>query len=319
MPSLLQLGELRVCVYAGSLSASRLVEQFLTFWSTYRFPIFYCSDEEIQHRHRKIWYLGILSPHILSEQVYPTWLSEDERRICAKIHRTWATTSFFRRERMSNQPLWIKRRPYLYIDYGSPNHSFCLISGDANDQLVNSVLVIYLLLNSIHLATWWHVLRDGLCLHSVGVVKENRGFLFLGDSEAGKTTVAKLSIACGYPALGDDLNIIMCAGESGYRLAAVPSPMLSPVGYSMLRPPLKGVFTLVQDRRDYLEPMSHRQTAHALFESFMQTPSGGKLPDEAACLAFRTCCNIARRIPGYELHFRKTSDFWEIIDERFSD
>ena len=147
----------------------------------------------------------------------------------------------------------------------------------------------------------------------------NSGFLFLGASETGKTTVSDLSVACGYPILGDDLNMIIRDDENSYRLAAVPRPVLSPVDYSTIRPPLKGVFTLIQDCRDYLVPLSFAETARALFESFMQTPSGEKLPNKVIHIAFRTCCEIARCVPGYELHFRKSSNFWRVINECFSD
>ena len=316
MPSLIELGELRICLYASSRCASRLLEQFRQFWSAYRFRTFHCSDDEIQYHHGEVWYLAIVSPHIPSERAYPDWLLESERQVCAKIHRKWATVfSLSRSSRMSTQPLWIKQR-YLYIDHGNPNHSFCLVSDDADEQLA-----VHIFLDSIHLATWWHILRGSLCIHSAAVVKGDRGFLFLGDSKAGKTTVAQLSGSLGYPALGDDLNIVIRnEKESSYRLAAVPGAVPSPVGYSLLQPPLRGVFTLVQDDSDdYLALMSHRQTAHALFQGYMQTPSCRKLSDKMAGLVFRTCCDIARRVPGYELHFRKSPDFWKVIDERFSD
>ena len=83
----------------------------------------------------------------------------------------------------------------------------------------------------------------------------------------------------------------------------------------MLRPPLRGVFTLVKDNHDYLVPLSPIQVARALFDGFLQqTPYVKRLPDEVVGLAFRTVCAIARLVPGYELHFRKSPDFWDVID-----
>jgi hypothetical protein len=172
---------------------------------------------------------------------------------------------------------------------------------------------------SLFLATWWHAVHGGLCLHSSAVARGSAGFLFLGRSETGKTSVARLSTIAGHAALGDDLNFVIRDGENGYRLAAAPSPKPSPVGYSPLRPRLRGVFTLVQDDSDYLAPISPMPTARALFDGFKQTPSGRKLPDEAFGLAFRAVCDIARRVPGYELHFRNRPDFWKLIDEQFPD
>lgn len=155
-------------------------------------------------------------------------------------------------------------------------------------------------------------------MHSSAIARGQKGFLFLGNSEAGKTTVARLSVGLGYPALGDDINFVLRDGKSGYHLVAAPSPVLSPVGYSSLRPSLRGIFSLVQDERDHLVPMSSKQIAQVLFDQFLhKTPYTKKLPDQAIELAFRTCCTIARTVPGYELHFRKSPDFWKVIDAEF--
>ncbi|MDM8543769.1 hypothetical protein QUF90_22060 [Desulfococcaceae bacterium HSG9] len=313
-PSLIRIGDLRVCLYASTADTSDLLDQSLKFWHSSGFHISHYIDEVIQHGCEGMWYLSIVSPHIPGDQAYPTWLPESKRRDCTKIHRRWVDAlSFFQGVQASNTH-WFRQCIRLYIDHGSPDQAYCLVDDDSNEQLAAAIF-----LHTLLLAAWWHTLRGGLYSHSVGVAQGDKGFLFLGDSEAGKTTVAQLSVACGYPALGDDLNMVIRDQENSYRLVAVPSPVISPTGYSMLRPPLRGVFTLVQDDRNYLAPVSHRQTARALFDSFLQTPSSGRLPDEVVGHAFRTCCNIARSVPGYELHFCKSPDFWKVIDERFSD
>jgi len=35
--------------------------------------------------------------------------------------------------------------------------------------------------------------------------------------------------------------------------------------------------------------------------------------------SIRTIGDLARTIPGYELHFRKSPDFWKLIDAEFPD
>ena len=173
---------------------------------------------------------------------------------------------------------------------------------------------------ALSLSTQWHLKRGSICLHSAAVTRRNDGFLFLGASEAGKTTVSQLSTEIGYPALGDDLNFIINDQDGIYRLAASPSPNISPVGYSRFRPPLKGIFTLVKDGYDALNPLQPIQLSRALFKQFYQeTPHVRKFSDEFINLGFQICCDIARKIPGYELHFRKSHDFWKLIDEQFPD
>jgi hypothetical protein len=171
----------------------------------------------------------------------------------------------------------------------------------------------------LFLSMGWHISNGCFIVHSAAVVHKKKGFLFLGESGAGKSTVAQLSASLGYPALGDDLNFVLHDGNlKGYRLAASPSPVVSPVGYSMDKPPLRTVFKLVQDKTDFLVPLKTEALARALFDAFLQeTPYVNRLPDEFIGLGFRVACDIARRVPGFELHFRKSPDFWKLIDEKF--
>lgn len=171
----------------------------------------------------------------------------------------------------------------------------------------------------IFLANRWHVLRGGVCIHSAAVESRDKGFLFLGESTAGKTTVSLLSSSIDCKVLGDDLNVITYDQDRGYRLSAMPSAAGSPVGYSMDRPPLRGVFVLRKDQRDYLAPIGSKKLAQYLFEGVGQTPKASRLPSHELRLSFETCCRIARSVPGYELHFRKSPDFWKLIDAEFPD
>jgi len=76
----------------------------------------------------------------------------------------------------------------------------------------------------------------------------------------------------------------------------------------------------VKDEYDALNPLQPEQVARALFKEFYQeTPHIRKFSDEFIKLGFQICCDIARKIPGYELHFRKSHDFWKLIDEQFPD
>jgi hypothetical protein len=183
------------------------------------------------------------------------------------------------------------------------------------DENVFIIIFGYLLF----LAVRWHIEHSELCIHSSAVARGQDGFLFLGKSEAGKTTVARLSASLGYIPLGDDINFILCS-EKKYRLASAPSLGSLPAKYSMLCPPLRGMFTLVQDNRDGLISLQPVQVAKALFNAFLQeTPHVKKMSHVLVGLGFKICCDIARHIPGYELHFRKSPDFWKLIDEQFPD
>ena len=180
-------------------------------------------------------------------------------------------------------------------------------------------LYIRLLLHLLFIAACWHVERGGLYLHSSAVWRSaDKGFLFLGASGNGKTTVATLSVEAGYGALGDDLNFVV-KQQNGYKLAAAPSIVQSLPGYSMVSPSLRGIFRLVKDDYDELKPIPPLEISKYLLESLKQIPKASLLTDETFQRAFSTVASIARCVPGYELHFRKTKDFWNLIDKQFPD
>ncbi len=51
--------------------------------------------------------------------------------------------------------------------------------------------------------------KRGVLLHSAGVLYQDRAFVFLGRSNAGKTTLARKASAAGAKVLSDDINLVM--------------------------------------------------------------------------------------------------------------
>lgn len=74
---------------------------------------------------------------------------------------------------------------------------------------------------------------------------------------------------------------------------------------------------LIQDDMDYLVPLSTIQVTKLLYEGMMQIPKSSAIHKGRQARAFKTMSEIARNIPGYELHFRKSPDFWKVIDAEF--
>lgn len=198
--------------------------------------------------------------------------------------------------------------------YPVDNKRFFAFVMDQSDEHCRIELMLYILF----LATEWHVVHGGLSVHASAVANNDKGFLFLGQSEAGKTTVTRLSSSVGHIPLGDDLNFIIKTGGDDYILAAGPTLSNPDLKHSSQRPVLRGIFHLVQDARDYLVPLPPIKVAQKVVESLGQIPFYADLSDENINKAFHAGCAIARSVPGYELHFRKSSDFWAVIDEQFS-
>ena len=181
-----------------------------------------------------------------------------------------------------------------------------------NNPTKGSFVEIYLYI--MFLASIWHIQRGGLLIHSCGVIRGKDGYLFLGESGAGKSTIAEMSASLGFQILGDDLNFILPNCCSQYTIAAAPSVKQMSFGGLNQQPCVKGIFKLVKDENDSLIRMSSIETAKILFASVMQTPKSIALPQKIFGNVFQTTSLIAKLIPCYELHFRKTPEFWNMIN-----
>ena len=156
------------------------------------------------------------------------------------------------------------------------------------------------------LGVHWYVTHGGALFHASGLERKGSGYLFLGQSGAGKSTVASLSELVRAKIVHDDQ--IMLAPISGQYLLAHPS--------SRITPPLRGIFLLKQSKEDRLVPLTPQATGAGLSKSLLEYAIGQDLYGPWVRQAFQNAAAIARTVPGYELHFRKSPDFWKLIDEQ---
>ena len=107
----------------------------------------------------------------------------------------------------------------LEIERGDFNSSLDLETGAgelraaANEQCLDAFLrslISFLLMR-----------EGGFMLHSAGIVKNGKAYLFLGKSGAGKSTLSKLAAAAGAEVISDEINLLRF--EKG-RFRACGSP-----------------------------------------------------------------------------------------------
>ena len=265
-------------------------------------------------------YLAITDSLKFSELTYPKHLPANEYLVWADFYNGLVASHQLKMISLGDEQDGDKTS----IFFGSFNNIYSSNVSDQESQPQISAIYIgekeesahlRLMVCAIFISTLLHVKHGGLCLHSAAVSRRGKGFLFLGESGAGKSTVTKMSESVGCLALGDDLNFVLQTSKGGHQIA-----MAWPYseGDAMLRPPLLGVFKLVQDKHDYLVRLSSRQAATELFYVFKnQTSYTPRLPNDIFRFGFHTICDITRSVPIYELHFRKSPDFWKLIDEQF--
>lgn len=76
--------------------------------------------------------------------------------------------------------------------------------------------------NSFRVATAYAALyRGGIIFHSAAIVLDDQAYIFVGRSNAGKTTLTKKSHEQGFRVLSDDINLIL-PGHYGYEAYPVP-------------------------------------------------------------------------------------------------
>jgi hypothetical protein len=153
--------------------------------------------------------------------------------------------------------------------------------------------------------------RGGLLLHAAGLLVEGQAYLFMGPSGSGKSTVTQLS-PHALP-LNDDLVLLrqhegrwMAFGTPFWNIAAEDRSGETACG------PAAGIYRLVQDSKNSVQPLSPAAAAAELVASCpVVNAMAARLP---ALLA--RCQQIATAAPVKRLHFQKDASFWDVITYR---
>ncbi|HJX33974.1 MAG TPA: hypothetical protein VJ373_02250 [Desulfatiglandales bacterium] len=156
--------------------------------------------------------------------------------------------------------------------------------------------------------------RKGCFVHSAALVRDGKGYIFLGDSGAGKSSLARLSE--GINVFSDD-SPVLCERDGDYLVFPSPFHQLDPsqsFNKNMIRlsARVEGFYFLIKDNQTYLEDISKRDAVsliinrHILFFHYLSARARSYLFD-----LFLDACD---KIPYYNLRFCLDKDIWEAID-----
>jgi hypothetical protein len=156
----------------------------------------------------------------------------------------------------------------------------------------------------------WQLANNHFPLHAAGIIHKKRLFVFLGKSGTGKSTITELGKEIGDTTLDEDQLLISDLFEKGYKADAW--------GYNLNQCdlPICAFFNLIQDAEDRIIPLKPMNLARLLFERHNDIMAN-QSPEDLIKRAFSFFAEVARQTPGFELHFRKSPDFWKLIDEQF--
>jgi hypothetical protein len=146
----------------------------------------------------------------------------------------------------------------------------------------------------------------GLLIHSSCMLDGNNGYVFAGQSGAGKSTVALLSWP--RPVISDEATIIKVSGEEVVTFA-------SPFRSDSDIPDLPGKFPLAAIQLLRQSPENRKvvvRKADAMLQLVNRVFYWAHDPAETQKI-LRLCKELVEKVPVYNLYFQKNNSFWEEI------
>jgi hypothetical protein len=151
-------------------------------------------------------------------------------------------------------------------------------------------------------AVWKH----GVMLHSAGLARDGVGYLFVGRSESGKSTLARL--ATGFEHLTDELTVVLPRGQ-GFVICGTPFWGLFQKGGANRAVPLARVFHLVRDDRTFLRELPMRASVRQLFGCTMNFLVDGDWHERI----MGTLVRLAAETRPPELHCVPDDRVWDLL------
>lgn len=149
--------------------------------------------------------------------------------------------------------------------------------------------------------------RQSCCFHSSGIIYQEAGFVFLGHSDAGKSTMVKLmqehaKVLC-------DERIIVRRWPDGFRIHGNWShgeiPLVSPSSA-----PLRALFFLQQSPENRLQAVSKAEAIRRMIACMIKPFETKEWWEKELSLLQA----IADSVPTYILHFDKTGRVRQVLD-----
>ena len=151
---------------------------------------------------------------------------------------------------------------------------------------------------------------SGLLLHSAGVVRGERGYIFPGPSGTGKSTIASL-VTDRERVLSDEMVVVRRRAEGSYWVYSTPFYGTNESAEESIGVALQAALLPVKDREVGLRKARPALALTRLLSSvlfFGQEPAlNRRLMDISA--------DLVACIPFYLMRFRRDDSFWGCIDE----
>ncbi len=208
-----------------------------------------------------------------------------------------------------------------YVDYISKSSKYSIVVDiyfvkDVKDQIVikqNSkhfeVRAVSLnegfgYFSDVFLSTFIQIIgeNNGLVIHASTLCYKNKGYIFMGNSGAGKSTIRK--ICEPVESLSDDIAIIKLIKKK-YYLYGSPFYQSTKMIYPNKKVLINGIFNIEQRVYTTIEKLSE-------YDCFISIRNNTFILDNFS-LQNDQILNLIKNVGVYKLSFEKNIDFWRMI------
>ena len=152
--------------------------------------------------------------------------------------------------------------------------------------------------------------REGIIIHSAGVVINKKGYIFPGISGAGKSTISTTLCNHAQCRVVNDDRMIIRKDNNSFLAHGTPWPGEAGIATNSTHE-LDGIFFLNKATENRIEEVSPQ----AAFEKLMPVTSIPWHHKEMVDQLFTYCENIVREIPVYNLFFTPSESLGDLICE----
>jgi len=155
--------------------------------------------------------------------------------------------------------------------------------------------------------------KGGCFLHAAALVKNEEGHIVMGDSGAGKSTIAKLCPEC---CVFSDDGPIFLDRNGEYKVYPSPYHQIDPINgldkkIIQMNARVKGLYFLNKDNQVLLKNISKKMAFSMIVKRYIHFFP--YLSAKAKSILFDLFFDVCNTIPIYNLHFGKDQDVWKVI------
>jgi len=149
--------------------------------------------------------------------------------------------------------------------------------------------------------------QRGMLLHGATVVRDGRAHIFFGRSGAGKSTVASLSPKG--TVLTDEISLLRYSHGCWQAHGTPFWGEFRAAGVNRLFP-VAGLHLLNQAHDDRAESLSVKEALRALLPCVLFFATERRAHETL----LRTLMGLIQEVPCHRLHFRRSAEFWKVIE-----